>query len=130
MNPQNTLSSITCEFETIDMADLGIGRLLKSTGGVRSIHVRRCGPPAHYSDPAAKDTVLFPPVLPAVSDFSSGYAATANPSALLYALHEPKDSIEPRRIRSVTAEIICNRKNVRDIAGRLTSLGATHIHIR
>lgn len=130
MNSHTALACITCEFESIDLADLGIGRLLKSTGGVRSIHVRRCAPPRHAPD-LIKDTFdILPPAVYPVADSSSAYMMTANPSALLSALHGPQGEIEPKQIRSVTAEIICNRKNVRDVAGRLTSLGATHIHVR
>ena len=129
MHSSSRLACITCEFESIDMADIGIGRLIKTTGGVRSIHVRRCIPPKH-----APDLVHNPSVLPAVYpvvDTSPAYLYSAAPGVFLASNEkDPRDSIEPRQIRSVTAEIICNRKNVRDVAGKLTSLGASHIRIR
>lgn len=125
MNSNASLACITCEFESIDLADLGIGRLLKTTGGVRSIHVRRCAPPRHTPD-LAQDSPISPGIYP-VMDFSSAYMPG---TFFAPALWDSRDEIEPRQIRSVTAEIICNRKNARDVAGRLTSLGASHIHIR
>lgn len=125
MNPSTPLACITCEFESIDLADLGIGRLLKSTGGVRSIHVRRCAPPHHTPD-LLEEPLLSPGIFP-IAGFAPMYttpAAFPAPAEML------PDEIEPRKIRSVTAEIVCNRKNVHDVSARLTGLGAAHIHIR
>jgi len=117
------MASITCEFESIDQADLSIGRLTKETGGVRGITVHR----RQY--PVERHSNILPAVNP-VTDSSPAYLMAANPRSLFTALQEPESPTEPEQIRSVTAEITCNRKNARDVAARLTSLGATHIHIR
>lgn len=120
MNPSQAY--ITCEFESVDLADLSIGRLVKETGGIRGITMRRrqinCPHPV--------------PVLPAINpitDSSSAYLMAANPRSLFSAFQEPETISEPEQIRSVTAEIQCNRKNARSVAARLTSLGAAHIRI-
>lgn len=123
MNPSIGTASITCEFESIDQADLSIGRLTKETGGVRGITVHRRQIPVEHRN------IIMPAVSP-VTDSSSTYPMTVNPRSLFSALQEPTYQAEPEQIRSVTAEITCNRKNARDVAARLTSLGATHIHIR
>ncbi len=117
------LVNITCEFESIDQADLSIGRLTKETGGVRGITVRRRQIPVDHHKKIL--TAVNP-----VTDNSSAYLMAASSPSLFSVLQEPENRTEPEEIQSVTAEITCNRKNARDVASRLTSLGATHIHIR
>ncbi len=123
MNVGLGLANITCEFESIDQADLSIGRLTKETGGVRGITVRR------RQIPVGSHKRILAAVNPE-TDNSPAYLMAANSPSLFSVLQEPESRTEPEEIRSVTAEITCNRKNAKDVASRLTSLGATHIHIR
>ncbi len=122
MNINPAQSYITCEFESIDQADLGIGRLIKETGGIRGVTMRRRQQNRPHSAP------ILPAVDP-VTDSSPAYLMAANPHSLFSILQESGEQVEPEQIRSVAAEVRCNRKNARDVASRLTSLGATHIHI-
>lgn len=117
------LANITCEFESIDQADLSIGRLTKETGGVRGITVHR------RQTPVGQHKKILAAINPIMDSSPAYYMATNSPS-FFSVLQEPESRTEPEQIRSVTAEITCNRKNARDVASRLTSLGATHIHIR
>lgn len=120
VNP--TQSYITCEFESVDLAELSIGRLVKGTGGIRSVTMRRRQqrPQQQYS--------VIPAVVPAI-DNSAVYPMAADPYGMFAVLKDPDRVLEPELTRSVTAEFRCNRKNARSIAAQLTSLGATHIRI-
>lgn len=122
MNFNPAQSYITCEFESVDLADLSIGRLIKETGGIRSVTMRR-----RQQHPQQQYPIL--PAVNPVTDSSPAYLMAANPYGMFAALREPDQPLEPEQTRSVTVEFRCNRKNARSIAAQLTSLGATHIRI-
>lgn len=114
MSP-SPLASITCEFESIDFADLAVSRLFRAMNDTEVIQIHRCTPPKHAPDlnrKAAARPVFFPG------------------AEYFFFCPAKQDPTEPQRIRSVTTEIRCRQDHAREIAGKLTSLGASHIHIR
>ena len=114
MNP-SPLASITCEFESIDLADLAVSRLLHATENTENIQIHRCRPPKHAPDLNRKQSI--PPIF---------FPGTEN-----FFFRPAKHTVtELHQIRSITTEIRCSQEHVREIAGKLTSLGAAHIRIR
>lgn len=114
MDPSSPLTCITCEFPSADLADLGIGRLLRSTDCVKNVRVRSSTPPQQV-----RRSPLFPILF-----------GTENTPVFPFSFFgEPQNHPEPQRIQSVTAQFICSEKNARTVAGRLTNLGAVHIRI-
>ena len=113
MSPSH-FARITCEFESIDLADLAVSRLhrLLDSSEIVQLHPRML--PKHVPDLNRKK-----PFLPI---FFPG-------TELLFFRSEKNDTTEPQRIRSITADIRCRRSLAREISGKLTSLGASHIRI-
>lgn len=117
MNPSSPVS-ITCEFESIDHADMAFLHLLRTAEDTETVRIQRCIPSKHVS--GTKQKMPFPYMF---------FPDAAFLPTFWFDRH-PDQTIEPHRIRSVTTRICCRQNHAHEIAAKLVSLGASHIRIR